>query len=269
MKKEIISAVCWKWRSPAERDKRASSEFRPEHVNILRASFERNYPEEHRFICITDDPTGLDPRIETYPCPVTFEHVPAPAGVRYPSSYRRLWNFSEEARELLGPRIFHFDVDSIFTGDLRKLLSAQEDFVSWYDNRFEWKKIPGGIYLLRTGTHTHVWDRFDPAISPQVAARAGCKGSDQGWLSHLLFPAQRAWGIADGVYSIKWLDPRKGLRRRRVIKGGRVHMGTAKLKYKEIPLPSNCVFVATPGFDKPWTPELQEVCPWIREHWRL
>lgn len=239
-----LSVVCWKWSAPDR-----PADFRASYVNTVRAMFARHYPEPFRFICVTDDGNGLDSSIEVVPFPVTFEHVPAPRGVRFPSSYRRLWNFSAEARPILGDRIFAIDIDIIFTADLRPLLSASEDFVSWWDPRFNrgggWKgrikKVPGGIYLHRTGTMTHVWNSFDPDKSPAIAEKAGTRGSDQGWMSYMIYPAKKAWTVDDGVYSIKWIN------------------GS---------LPENARVVSTPGELKPWHPELQKKHPWIREHWR-
>lgn len=245
----MISVVCWMWKvvnRPAE--------FCAQHVNIVRAMFARHYSEPHRFICMTDMPKGLDPRIEAITPPVKFENIPAPAGVRYPSSYRRLWNFSPEAKAVLGERILAIDIDILFTGDLKPLLSAKQDFVTWWDPRFRWNKIPGGIYLLRTGSMPHVWTQFDPVQSPKRAAESGKRGSDQGWMSLVLWPPRgwgrnsppnmHAWTEGEGVMSIKWIKPTKYM-------------------------PHHLKVISTPGFDKPWTPSLQQRHPWIKEHWRL
>jgi len=233
-----LSVVVWKWQAPDR-----PRAFEASYVNILAASIRRNYSQPHRFICVTHDAAGLDSSIEVVPFPVTLEHVPAPRGVRFPSSYRRLWNFSREARETFGPRILAIDIDVVVTGDLTPLLSAPEHFVSWWDPRFKWKKVPGGIYLHSTGTLTHVWETFDAERSPRIADEAGLRGSDQGWMSYLLYPAPKAWTVDDGVWSIKWLTPKA-------------------------PLPKGVRIVSTPGFEKPWSPELQRKHPWIKTHWR-
>src|SRR5690606_29624073 len=111
---------------------RAGRSFSSSHVNVLARAIARNYAHPHRFVCITDEPAGLAPEIVHLPMPVTgFEHLLNPEATRvrpaiparrvgrriipgrparernkpFPSCYRRLWNFSEEARLLLGPRI--------------------------------------------------------------------------------------------------------------------------------------------------------------------
>jgi hypothetical protein len=254
---EPLTVVVWKWRVPDR-----PAEFKPEYVNILRASFARHYREPHRFVCVTDEPEGLE--CETMPCPVvTLPHsrLGAPKGVRFPSSYRRLWNFSAEAKDAFGPRILALDIDVIVTGDLRPVLNRSEDFVTWWDPTHKWGKVPGGIYLHRTGTLTCLWDEFDPAKTPKLVANSNCpspvgtslcRGSDQGWMSYRLLACHDwkagphplpHWTRADGVYSMKWL------------------MGQQRL-------PGAVKIISTPGFDKPWTPSLQRRHPWIAEHWR-
>jgi hypothetical protein len=231
----VISFVCWLWNNWQRM-------FLPEYVNILRAMVRRHYPLPHRFICITEDTAGLDEDIETLFPPVRFDGVPSSKGPRFPSCYRRLWNFSREACHVLGPRIMALDIDVVITRSLVPLVTRDDPFVSWTDPRFGWNKVPGGLYLLTTGTHADVWEEFDPERSPAIAARAGCHGSDQAWMSYKLYPPRAAWTADDGVVSIKWLTPGK-------------------------PLPKHVRIVSTPGELKPWSPELQKRHPWIREHW--
>jgi hypothetical protein len=233
----MISFVTWKWKVPGY-----ARQFEADHVNILGAMIRRHYLKPHRFICVTDDYSGLDAGVETMALPVSFHELANPQGPRFPSCYRRLWNFSKEAA-VLGERILALDIDVVITGELEPLVERDDDFVSWTDPRFGWHKVPGGIYLLRTGAHTDVWESFDPHRSPAIAAAAGCKGSDQAWMSYKLHPAKAAWTTSDGLYSMKWLPK-----------------GTS--------LPSGVRVVSTPGDLKPWSPVLQAMYPWIRKHWR-
>src|SRR5690349_11490488 len=199
----MISFVCWKWNVQG-----ANRAFLSHHVNVLLAMVERNYRAPFRFICITDDPAGLCDGIETMPMPVRFDHVPNPQGGRFPSCYCRLWAFSREAT-VLGERILSLDIDLIVTGDLRSLVDRDEDFVGWCDDpRFAQSKIAGGAYLLRTGSMPHIWEQFDPEKSPIEAAERGNQGSDQGWMSHKLYPPP---GKFDGLCKINWTQ--EGARR--------------------------------------------------------
>lgn len=208
---------------------------------------ERHYKGAHRIICVTDEYKGIKDHIQLVPTPEAARKLASlhnPQGKDFPSCYRRLWNFSEDARYVLGERILALDVDVVITGDLAPIVDRSESFVGWTDPQFKWNKVAGGIYLLRTGSHTEIWNEFDPATSPQAASAAGCKGSDQGWMSHRLYPPEGAYTRQDGVMSLKWIPAHK-------------------------PLPAGVRVVQTPGSNKPWSRRAQQEHPWIREHWTM
>lgn len=232
-----LTFVAWRWSTPG-----FGRVFESSYVNVLRNMIERHYHAPWRLVCITDDAEGLDPRIHVMPQPVTFEGLASPHGKNHPSCYRKLWNFSAAAK-ILGPRIVSTDIDVIITGDITPVFDRQDDLVTWSDPRFSWAKTAGGLYLLRTGTHTHVWDSFDPLTSPAQARAAGLNGSDQGWMSHKLWPPKATWTEDDGVVSIKWLKQGK-------------------------PLPKHVRFISTPGARKPWGSLTQTTWPWVKDHWK-
>lgn len=254
----MISFVCWKWTDP-----RVGRLFTSAHVNVLARSIARHYRRPHRVVCVTDDPEGLAPEVTHVPMPRTgFEHLinpaekPAPAFTRarrgaprqpkpFPSCYRRLWNFSIQARELLGDRIFCLDIDAIVCGDLAPLVDRSGSFVGWHDERFGWNKFAGGAYMMTTGMHADVWIEFDPERSPEIAAAAGNSGSDQAWMSYKLFPivpTTQHWSARDGLLKLKWLN------------GARP--------------PATARIIFTNGHAPPWDPEVQRHHPWIKDHWQ-
>lgn len=244
----MIVFVCWKWKAPKPSGPRF---FGANAVNVLRGMLERHCPFPHKLICITDDPTGIDKRVEVFPMPSqTFAELVNPHQRKYddarrwgkkkyfPSCYRRLWLFSEEAK-CLGERIFALDLDVVVTGDLSPLVERNEDFVGWVDEYAP--KLKGGAFLLRAGSHPGVWDDFDPEVSPQLALEAGYTGSDQAWMSYKLFPPQGAWKSEDGLVKINWLQDGP--------------TETTRL-------------VFTAGHSPPWDLAVQQRYPWVREHWR-
>lgn len=233
----MISFVTWKWHT-----KGSPRTFLSEHVNVLYAMVARWYPNPFRFICITDDPAGLDEKIEVMAMPVRFD-TPSPMGARFPQCYARLWNFSREAT-ILGQRILALDIDLIICGDLTPLVDRSEDFVGWCEDRL-WNKIAGGIYLLNTGALTDIWDDFDPKISPKLALSAGNRGSDQAWMSYKLYPPQGRWTADDGLWKINW---------------------TAR---GEIKPPAGARVIFTKGVRPPWSKEMKKMYPWVKEYWRL
>lgn len=233
----MIAFVCWKWEVPGR-----ARVFEAAHVNVLRAMVARHYPEPHRFICITDDGAGLDPRIEVVPCPVHFDGLGNPNGARFPSCYRRLWVFSREARQVLGPRIFCLDIDCVVLRELAPLVACPENFVGWCDPLFGWNKIAGGVYVLRTGTMPHVWEDFDPERSPALAYAHGNGGSDQGWMSYVMFPPPGRFPAGD-LMKINWTP-----------------------EHRTKPPPARIVF--TSGLNPPWSADVQRRYPWVKDHWR-
>ena len=54
---DLKNVLCVKW----------GSKFSADYVNRLYNMVERHLTLTHRFICLTDDPTGLHPLIETRP----------------------------------------------------------------------------------------------------------------------------------------------------------------------------------------------------------
>lgn len=235
----MITVLCWRWAPPQG----YRSTFGPETVHALDRMVKRHYPKQHRFVCVTDDPTGLD-GIETFPLWSDHALVPSPHGGKNPSCYRRLKAFAPEAGQWFGERIVSIDLDTVIVGDLSPLFDRQEDFIIWGQSDFpksQW--FNGSLWMLKTGSRPQVWQRFNPATSPQEAKAAGARGSDQGWLSYILGHTEATWTDQDGVYSY------------------RVH-----LKRGALPLPKNAKVICFHGQEDPWHPQPQRL-PWVRKHW--
>lgn len=195
MRDEQLSVVTFYWDNGDPKN----CEYQPEHVNNLAKAVGKHLQVPHRFICVYDAKSGLlrfNSRVELVELP---EHakwlgtLANPVKPTLPSSYRRLWAFSDEAK-CLGDRILLLDIDCLIVGDLLPLFEfSDDDFVGWRPNS-EYrpgvthrtggmKRIGGGTWLLRTGTHTHMWSDFNPQVIMK-AKKAGWRGSDQAWLSY-------------------------------------------------------------------------------------
>lgn len=235
------AVVTFKW-TPARGYR---STFGPEAVNVLRAMVARHYPHPHRFICFTDDAEGLDPRVEALPLWTDFADLPSPHGGKNPSCYRRLKLFQADMAQVIGPRFVSLDLDCVISRDLTPLWDRPEDFVMWGDtNPMPGSHYNGSMVLMTAGARRQVWDRFDPLTSPGQAKRAGCWGSDQGWISYCLGPGEQRWTKDDGVYSF------------------RNHLRSVTTR-----LPENARIVFFHGSTDPWTPGIGEQFPWIAQHW--
>lgn len=236
-----VNVVCWRW-TPTQRYR---STFGPETVNTLLAMVRRHYRPDVRFICVTDDTVGIDPRVEVVPDWHDFMDLPSPHGGKNPSCYRRLRMFHPEIASTFGDRFVSIDLDCVLVADVTPLWERPEDFVAYGDtNPRPGSHYNGSMMLLRAGTRTQVWNTFDPKTSPAKALKAGCWGSDQGFISYCLGPGEAKWKKDDGVYSF------------------RNHLQQART------LPANAKLIVFHGRLDPWSPEVQEYYPWVRQHYR-
>lgn len=232
--------VCtFKWKAPTGYRTR----FTAEHVLTLRNMVARHYSKPHRFVCITDDTSGLTD-VQTLPLWDTYANVPNPNGTHNPSCYRRLKVFAPDAGAWLGERIVCMDLDVVVTGDLSPLFDDPADFKIWGQTDFPGKQwVNGSFFSLKAGSRPQVWTDFDPKTSPQKQKAAGARGSDQGWISYLLGPTVEKWSQKDGIHS--W----------------RVHLAPRGGN-----LPDNARLVCFHGKAKPWDYNVQQH-KWVRRHY--
>lgn len=232
------SIVCWQWNE-------GHREYLPKYVSVLAAMVARHLQEPHRFICITDEPASrFSAQVEvmkTPPAAAALGKLRTPERAHFPSCYRRLWMFSEEAK-VLGDRVLLVDIDLVVVADLAPIFDMPQDFVGWRPYR-DWGaqlRFGGGIFLITPGTRTAVWDDFKGAESIAQARAAGFRGSDQAWISYKLGLSEAYWDRSSGIYSIR------------------------DMKGTENRLPPDARLVQMNGPSKPWSTPLG----WVREHWR-
>lgn len=177
--------VCWKWKG--------NYPYRAAHVNQWAKMVRRYTSEDHRLICITDDPEGVE--IETIPL-WDFEDINNP---RWPKSkpqcYRRLKMFSPEMEELIGPRFMSMDIDCVILGNIDHIVNREEDFII---NKGYHSKYNGSLWMMDAGARKEVWEDFDPITSPKLASRY--VGSDQAWISYKL-KNEKTVGRREGIWS--------------------------------------------------------------------
>lgn len=222
--------------------------FKPEHVVRLAQLFKKHLKVEHRFVCFTDEPLLNDDDVTWVETPVAAlaagKHR-SPEGNRFPSCYRRLWIFSEDAAEFFsGGQVLTVDIDLVPVADCTPIVDRTEDFVGWRPFR-DWgakKRFGGGIHLHRTGTRTRVWTDFNGASSIAAARGAGFRGSDQAWLSYCLAEKEATYSRSSGIYSIRDF--------------GNDHA---------LPRDARLVQMNGPAHMKPWS--YRGPATWVAQHW--
>lgn len=240
---DLLTFVCWKWRQPGYR-----SRFEAEHVNTLHRMIARNYPRPHRFICVTDDATGLDDEVQVVPLWYDHGSLTNASWAQGPSCYRRLRLFAPDAHELLGvppkSRVVSMDLDAVVCDDLRPLFDRPESFVMWRGTS-EATPYNGSMLMLELGSRPQVWERFDPERTRAETLAAGLFGSDQAVISLILGPHEATWDEADGVF------------------GWRYHC--RKMTAGEMPDGARLVFFH--GKQDPWDPEILYRRQWVADRY--
>lgn len=231
----MLTFVCFKWRRIETGFQLPGvCDYGPRHVNVLRNMLSRHIHVPHRLVCVTDDPEGIDSRIETVPL---WDRCRSLGGC-----YNRLWVFSREAAELFGPRFVCIDLDVVLTADCTDLFTRPEDFVinsynpvreSENDQHYN-----AGLFMMDAGARASVWDQFDPDSTPaMLQSDPRVVGSDQAWIRLHLGKGEARWGNSDGVYEAR------------------------QVRYR---LPSKARLVLFAGKRDP----SRFPYPWIRRHWR-
>lgn len=231
----MIRVVCWKWDNGAIHAKKGLR-FGAEHVNRLRNMVARNLRMEHEFVCITDDSKGIAKDIRIIPL---WDDLRSLGGC-----YVRLKAFSEEMKDVIGPRFVWLDLDTVVMRDITSLFDREDDFMAWGDTTPS-TPYNGSMMMMTAGARRQVWDTWNEE-SVARSKKMGFVGTDQAWISACLGPGEKRWSTADGVYSF------------------RCHIKQKQL----LQPPNNARIIFFHGSADPSQELIQDRHPWVRKHWR-
>jgi hypothetical protein len=143
---DTVSVVCMKW----------GTAYPAHYVNILRAMTARHLARPHRFVCLTDDPSGLDARIETFPIP----DVPLPPHKK-DRPWRKLALFAPGVGDLAGPCLF-MDLDVVVVGAIDPFFDVAGD-IAIIENWTQRGQGIGNSSVFRwlAGNHCNIYHDFN------------------------------------------------------------------------------------------------------------
>lgn len=161
--------ICMKW----------GTLYGSEYVNRLYAMAMLNTTSKLRFVCLTDDTTGINPGVECLSCPDI--NIPMPYALK-PWRKIALWSSSEKLHNLTGDWLF-FDLDIMITGCIDDFFTYRPEapFVVMQN----WTQRGSGIgntsaFRFRIGCATHLYERL---ISDFMAVRNQYR-NEQIYISH-------------------------------------------------------------------------------------
>lgn len=109
----VITVVCWNW---------GRKYGGMSHVARLQSMVRRHLHQEHRLVCITDQPKRV-------PTGVIAAKMPKLLAGDH-KCLRRLWLYSAEAAKL-GDRLFQIDLDVVIVDAIDPIVNRPEPFVIW------------------------------------------------------------------------------------------------------------------------------------------
>lgn len=167
-----IVIACVKW----------GDKYSASYVNVLFDMVARNLIKPHRFVCLTDDPTGLHEAIEV---------------VRLPKGLNGWWNkVALFHRDMLPERsrIVFFDLDVVIVAGIEELTETKGIAADWMQGGYN-----SSVMVWDHGEHAKVWDWYVPSIADRLHG-------DQDWITELggwqFLPPD--WIVSYRLHSVDW-----------------------------------------------------------------
>lgn len=160
--------------------------YGPHYVNNLLKGVRKHLKRPHRLICFTDETTGLDPEVETFPLP----ELGLPKGHK-DTRWQKLALFRKDLFGLSGTALF-LDLDQIVVGSLDDFFDFPGDyFIIRDDDLFRSKPLRkinaqrdtflhsvgnSSVFRYEIGDHSYILDSF---LADPEKATAGYEISQQ------------------------------------------------------------------------------------------
>jgi hypothetical protein len=142
-----------------------------DYVNVLYSASRRNLTGAFRFVCLTDDASGLVNGIESYPLP----DLPLTPEMRRSGQWAKLGIYKSNLYGLTGRALF-IDLDMVVCGSLDGFFERPEPFITT-NMGIDWRPNPTGrgeaepgtcLFAFDLGQEEQILDRF--LANPEAAA---------------------------------------------------------------------------------------------------
>lgn len=145
---QSVNVLCIKW----------GNKYGPDYVNRLHSMVRRHLRRPFRFVCLTDDGTGIDPAIEVKPIPdIGFDEFDQRKAWTFGHGWLKLTSFANPLYDLQGRTLF-LDLDIVIVDSLDPFFDQPGEFVVIK----EWDKTDGtgntSVYLYTVGAHADALD---------------------------------------------------------------------------------------------------------------
>ena len=114
------------------------------YVNRLYVGVKRHLVRPFRFVCVTNDPTGIRPEVECVP----FAENPGVPGRKWPNIFSKLTLFKDGFADLEGPTLC-LDIDTLVMGPLDKFFDYRPGDFCIIRNWVEFYKHIAYVILLQ------------------------------------------------------------------------------------------------------------------------
>lgn len=132
------------------------------YTNKLYGMVRRHTQGPLRFVCLTDDPSGIRPEVECLPCPTVA--LPAPYNN---TGWRKISVWASELPGMEGDWLF-LDLDVIVTGSLDGFFEykPEKSFIVMQNWTQPGKGIGNtSVFRFRVGQHPYIYDRLVPEFT--------------------------------------------------------------------------------------------------------
>lgn len=152
------NVVCLKW----------GDKYSPEYVNNLYSMCSRHITDPFRFVCITDDDTGLDSNVEAIPL----------LDSDLPGWWGKVSYFKDPLADIVGPTLA-LDLDLVIVGSLDPFFKLPGEFCIEKDFH-EPNGNNSSVMRFEANEHSDIYDEFDLSM---VKDNPRKYWGDQAWIT--------------------------------------------------------------------------------------